>query len=104
MRDRDLQALEFDKVLQLLAGGTLSSASREACLALRPQTTTEQVEAVWQAAAVVPKTLLDTDTRAVAARQMFDARRPPELAGAAREATSIVRSAEWLVAGTPYRS
>ena len=64
----------------------------------------EQVEAVWQAAAVVPQTLLDADTRAVAARQMFDARRTPELARAAREATSIVRSAERLVAASPYRA
>ena len=61
----------------------------------------EQIEAVWQAAAVVPQTLLDADTRAVAARQMFDARRTPELARAAREATSIVRSAERLVACLP---
>ncbi|HUY47645.1 MAG TPA: hypothetical protein VMV92_18255 [Streptosporangiaceae bacterium] len=64
----------------------------------------EQVEAVWQAAAVVPQTLLDADTRAVAARQMFDARRRPELARAARDATSIVRSAERLVAASPYRA
>jgi superfamily I DNA/RNA helicase len=62
----------------------------------------EQVEAVWQAAAVVPQTLLDPDTRAVAARQMFDARRTPELARAAREATTIVRSAEKLVTASPY--
>ncbi len=64
----------------------------------------EQVDALWQAAAVVPKTLLDADTRAIAARQMFDARRTPELAGAAREATSVIRSAERLLAGTPYRA
>jgi hypothetical protein len=64
----------------------------------------EQVEAVWQAAAVVPQALLDADTRAVAARQMFDARRTAELARAAREATTIVRSAERLVAASPYRS
>ena len=63
----------------------------------------EQVEAVWQAAAVVPQTLLDADTRAVAARQMFDARRTPGLARAARDATSVVRSAERLVAASPYR-
>lgn len=52
MRDCDLQALEFDKVLQLLAGCTLSSAGHEACLALRPQTAAEQVEVeserTWQ--------------------------------------------------------
>lgn len=41
----------------------------------------DQVDAVWQAAAVVPQALLDADTRAIAARQMFDARRP--LAGPA---------------------
>jgi len=64
----------------------------------------EQVEAVWRAAAVVPQALLDADTRAVAARQMFDARRSAELARAAREATSIVRSAERLVAASPYRA
>ena len=45
MRERDLQVLEFDKVLQLLAGCALSSAGQEACLALRPQTTAEEVEA-----------------------------------------------------------
>jgi hypothetical protein len=50
--------------------------------------TAEQLEAVWQAAAVVPQALLDADTRAVAARRMFDARRMPELARAARDATS----------------
>ena len=38
--------------------------------------TPDQVDAVWQAAAVVPQALLDADTRAIAARQMFDARRP----------------------------
>jgi hypothetical protein len=63
----------------------------------------EQVEAVWQAATVVPQTLLDADTRATAARQLFDARRTPGLARAARDATSVVRSAERLVAASPYR-
>lgn len=45
MRERDLQILEFDKVLSLLADCTLSSAGREACLALRPQTAVDRVEA-----------------------------------------------------------
>jgi superfamily I DNA/RNA helicase len=63
----------------------------------------EQLEAVWQAAAVVPQTLLDADTRAVAARQLFDVRRTPEVARAARDATSVVRAAEHLVAASPYR-
>jgi len=64
----------------------------------------EQLEAVWQAAAVVPQTLLDADTRAVAARQMFDARRTPELVRAARDAASIIRAAEHRVTASPYRS
>ena len=64
----------------------------------------EQLEAIWQAAAVVPQALLDADTRAVAARRMFDARRTPALGGAARDATIVVRSAERLVAATAYRS
>jgi hypothetical protein len=64
--------------------------------------TAEQLEAVWQAAAVVPQALLDADTRAVAARRMFDARRTPELARAARDAASVVRSAERLVTASAY--
>jgi superfamily I DNA/RNA helicase len=63
----------------------------------------EQLEAVWQAAAVVPQALLDPDTRVVAARQMFDARRSPELTQAARDAGSILRAAQHLVAASPYR-
>ncbi len=62
-----------------------------------------QVEAAWPAAAVVPQPLLDASTRVVAARQVFDARRTPELARAAEDATSVVRSAERLVAASPYR-
>jgi hypothetical protein len=64
--------------------------------------TSEQLEAVWQAAAVVPQALLDADTRAVAARRIFDARHTPELARAAREAVSVVRSAERLVTASAY--
>jgi DNA mismatch repair protein MutS2 len=52
MRERDLQALEFDKVLHLLADRAVSDAGREACLALRPQTIPLQVETeserAWQ--------------------------------------------------------
>jgi DNA mismatch repair protein MutS2 len=52
MRERDLLALEYDKVLHLLAGGALSSAGHEACLALHPQTNPTVVEAeserAWQ--------------------------------------------------------
>src|SRR5882724_7608182 len=52
MRPGDLQALEFDKVLHLLAGCALSPAGQEACLALHPQTTAATVETTsertWQ--------------------------------------------------------
>ncbi|MGH3197209.1 MAG: hypothetical protein ACRDNT_15020, partial [Streptosporangiaceae bacterium] len=67
----------------------------------------DQVQASWPAAAVVPQPLLDAATIAVAARQMFDARRlctpPAELARVAQDATSVVHSAERLVAASPYR-
>jgi hypothetical protein len=63
----------------------------------------DQVAASWPAAAVVPQPLLDAATIAVAARQMFDARTTPELTRAAQDATSVVSSAERLVAASPYR-
>ena len=61
------------------------------------------LEAKWPAAVVVPQPLLHADTRAVAARQLFGAWSTPELTRAAQDATSVVRSAERLVAATPYR-
>ncbi|MEW6300297.1 MAG: endonuclease MutS2 [Thermodesulfobacteriota bacterium] len=52
MRTRDLHALEFDKVLQLLADCALSGAGRQACEAIQPQTAAERVtaesERTWQ--------------------------------------------------------
>ena len=61
------------------------------------------LEAKQPSAAVVPQPLLDADTRAVAAAQLFSARLTPELARAAEDATSIVGSAARLVAASPYR-
>jgi hypothetical protein len=55
------------------------------------------------AAAAVPRSLLDAPTRAAAARQLFEARRHPDLARAVPDAPSVIRSAERLVAGSPYR-
>jgi hypothetical protein len=63
----------------------------------------DQVEAERPPAAVVPQPLLDADTRAVAAARLFGARRTAELARVAQDATSVVRSAERLVAASPYR-
>ena len=61
MRERDLLALEFDKVLQLLADCALSSAGRAACLALKPQTVEplvkEDGERTWQCFRLVEERL-----------------------------------------------
>jgi hypothetical protein len=62
----------------------------------------EQVEALWQAAAVVPHALLDADTRTVAARQAFDVRRRPALRRAALDAASVLRTAEGLIRASRY--
>ncbi len=61
MRERDLLALEFDKVLQLLADCALSSAGRAACLALKPQVAEplvkEDSERTWQCFRLVEERL-----------------------------------------------
>jgi hypothetical protein len=57
----------------------------------------EQVDALWQAAAVVPRALLDADTRLMAARHMFDARHQQPMRAAAALAKTIARTAESLV-------
>ena len=52
MREKDLHALEFDTVLQLLAEGAVSPAGREACAAIRPHTDPDRIvkdsERTWQ--------------------------------------------------------
>jgi hypothetical protein len=57
----------------------------------------ERVEALWQAAAVVPQALLDVDTRLSAARLMFDARNEPPLRAVATVAKTVTRMAEAAV-------
>ncbi len=61
MRERDLLALEFDKVLQLLADCALSSAGRAACLALKPQgaepLVKEDSQRTWQGFRLVEERL-----------------------------------------------
>jgi hypothetical protein len=54
-------------------------------------------------AVAVPHSLLDAATRAAAAGQLFEARRHPDLARAVPDAPSVIRSAERLVASSPYR-
>ena len=62
-----------------------------------------QVAVPWAAAFAVPQPLLDPATRAVAAGQLFGARTTAELTRAGQDAISVVRSAEQLVAASPYR-
>lgn len=61
-----------------------------------------QVDALWQAAAVVPKALLDEDTRLMAARRMFDARSEPPIRATASLAKTITRAAETFVGRSAY--
>ena len=58
----------------------------------------DQVEALWQAAAVVPQALLDTDTRLAAARRLFDARNEMPVRAAATVVKTVTRAAEFLIA------
>jgi hypothetical protein len=62
----------------------------------------EQVDALWQAAAVVPQALLDADTRLMAARRMFDTRHEQPMRAAAATAKTIARTAEALVRQSCY--
>ena len=62
----------------------------------------EQVESLWQAAAVVPQAMLDADTRATAARRMFDTRNTPPMRAAAVVARNVYRVAEQLISQTRY--
>jgi hypothetical protein len=55
------------------------------------------VDALWQAAAVVPKAMLDADTRLAAARRMFDARNEQPMRAAAASAKKIIETAEMVI-------
>jgi hypothetical protein len=57
----------------------------------------EQVEAMWQAAAVVPKAMLDADTRTAAALKMFNARGKAPMRAAVPYAKSIIGVSERLL-------
>jgi hypothetical protein len=61
-----------------------------------------QVDALWQAAAVVPKAMLDADTRLMAARRMFDARYERPIRATASVAKAITRAAETLIGQSAY--
>ena len=64
----------------------------------------EQVDALWQAAAVVPKAMLDADTRLAAARRMFDARHQQPMRAAAGSAKTIIDTAGMVIGQSRYPS
>lgn len=57
----------------------------------------DNVDALWQAAAIVPKAMLDADTRLAAARRMFDARHEAALRAAAAAAKTIAETTELVI-------
>ncbi len=62
----------------------------------------ERVNALWPAAAVVPKAMLDADTRLAAARRMFDARHDPPVQAAASSAKTVIQTAEMVISHFRY--
>jgi hypothetical protein len=62
----------------------------------------EQIEAMWQAAAVVPQATLDADTRATAARRMFDSRNTAPARAAAVFVRTVTNAVELLIRQSPY--
>ncbi|WP_433365021.1 hypothetical protein [Streptosporangium sp. CA-115845] len=56
--------------------------------------TAQQIEGIWRAANVVPQALLDADTRASAARKLFDARDREALRLVSQIAAHAVRTAQ----------
>lgn len=60
-----------------------------ALVAMQPQ----QLEGLWKAAQIIPKALLDPDTRAVAARRLFDRRASDGVRQIGGMASGVVRNA-----------
>jgi hypothetical protein len=61
-----------------------------------------QVDALWQAAAVVPKAMLDADTRLMAARRLFDARYEQPIRATASVAKTVMRTADRFIGQSVY--
>jgi hypothetical protein len=61
----------------------------------------QQIEGIWRAAQIVPQGLLDGDTRAVAARRLFDQRHDDDVRLFGRTAVDLTRSAFRLCAHRP---
>jgi hypothetical protein len=61
----------------------------------------QQIEMIWRAAQVVPRALLDADTRVAAARRLFDHRDEASIRAVGKLATSVVRSTLTLLKNRP---
>jgi len=59
--------------------------------------TPQQLEGIWSAAKVVPRALLDEDTRLSAARRLFDARKAPAAKDVGKVADFVVKTARKLL-------
>lgn len=66
-------------------------------VAMQPQ----QLESLWRAAQVIPRALLDPDSRAVAARRLFDHRADRGVWQIGGMASGIARNALTLLVGRP---
>ncbi|XRQ13850.1 hypothetical protein ACN3XK_24080, partial [Actinomadura welshii] len=62
----------------------------------------QQLESVWSAANVVPRTLLDPDARLAAARRLFDTRRSATAASLARQAADLVTHVRQVIAKSSH--
>lgn len=61
----------------------------------------QQIERIWRAAQIVPQTLLDPDTRAAAARRLFDHRADSGLRDVSKTAAAVVQTALRLLSNRP---
>ncbi|WP_146776753.1 hypothetical protein [Parafrankia sp. Ea1.12] len=92
-RDR-LGSVAGEVALVVLDGGSdphRTAGRFDAAVARFAQLPPDQLENVWRASGVVPGALLDADTRAVAARRLFDARNQEEIRDLARTADVTLR-------------
>jgi hypothetical protein len=62
----------------------------------------EQLAMIWRAANVVPQTLLDPDSRVVAARRLFDERTGPVVRGIAQQTRTVVQAARKVISRSRF--
>ncbi len=62
----------------------------------------QQIERIWRAAQIVPQALLDPDSRAAAARRLFDQRGDSGVREVTRTAAAVVQTALRLLTNQPH--